>query len=931
MTELRDFLSGKDRHLVADLLELLDLDRLAGIVQKGLGVGALFVPGLAAGAAFFLADAVVGAAGKAYDASAAGQDGALARIAGAVAALSAQVPAVVIIDDADRLDHDLAVVLIENLTGRHGSKMLVVAVVDPDSPQPGADPGGSLRATLTARARFGLTSGLVQVAEADPDMGYESRLELARGLCPHLPDAAVRRIAQRTASFGDVFTVTAARGLAGLSPGEDADVARGVVDAAVNLRLARPAPSSEAMVIAWAGLVHARQADQALEILGATRQGNDPDARRWGSLERLADPAQPRLGDRDQVTAGLAPADRRAMAEAFLSEALTLAADRNAGMADQTAALLAAHRVRRDLADRGKLPRAQRDLAACLEALGDPPTALDVAATALDEWPSDVGSADDKDALAAMVLRLSGSTPQPAYGPLAEQLIAEAIDGGAVLGLEARVWAAADLLNKPGQREGALSLVGEVTADLDAHPNLGESGDRWRLLLAARSARAGHPAMAGHLLAPLLASEDQARHRPARAILDAGDGPRADIRLQNILLEDELAALPGGADDDRLRIHRALAANHATIGNYHHALAHGQHELTLRTHIQGSHHPDTLTSRADIAEWTGQCGDVAGALILSRELLPDRELVLGSDHPDTLATRANIAGWTGRCGDAAGALALCRDLLPDLERVQGPDHPDTLAARNNIAHWTGSCGDAAGALALFRGLLPDQERVLGPDHPDTLTTRANIAAWTGECGDAAGALALCRDLLSDQELVLGLDHPGALLARSSIAYWTGRCGDAARALALFRELLPDLERVQGPDHPDTLAVRSNIASWTRECGDVVGALALFRELLPDLEQVVGLDHPDTLGTRKLIAAWTGECGDAAGRWPKFRELMPDMERVLGPDHPDTFAARSDIAAGPVVGMRPGRWPCSGGCCPTWSWSWAPITHADHPG
>ena len=61
--------------------------------------------------------------------------------------------------------------------------------------------------------------------------------------------------------------------------------------------------------------------------------------------------------------------------------------------------------------------------------------------------------------------------------------------------------------------------------------------------------------------------------------------------------------------------------------------------------------------------------------------------MLGPDHPDTLTTRGNIASWTGECGDAAGALRLFRELLPDRERVLGPDHPDTLTTRNNIASW----------------------------------------------------------------------------------------------------------------------------------------------------------------------------------------------------------------------------------------------------
>ena len=42
----------------------------------------------------------------------------------------------------------------------------------------------------------------------------------------------------------------------------------------------------------------------------------------------------------------------------------------------------------------------------------------------------------------------------------------------------------------------------------------------------------------------------------------------------------------------------------------------------------------------------------------SRPLLPDQERVLGRDHPDTLTTRNNIAAWTGKTGDAREALRL---------------------------------------------------------------------------------------------------------------------------------------------------------------------------------------------------------------------------------------------------------------------------------
>ena len=187
---LRDCLAeAGTRHPVA---ELLGLDRLGGITQMGLGVGGLFVSGLAAAVGFLVAGVAVAAAGKAWDDSPAGQDGALARAARAVAETSVQVPAVVIVDDADWVDEGLAVTLIENLAARHDGHVLVVAAVDP---------GGSLQQALVSRARQGITEGLVHVADADPDMGYESRADLVRELCPQLPGAAVRRIGR---CYGDV-------------------------------------------------------------------------------------------------------------------------------------------------------------------------------------------------------------------------------------------------------------------------------------------------------------------------------------------------------------------------------------------------------------------------------------------------------------------------------------------------------------------------------------------------------------------------------------------------------------------------------------------------------------------------------------------------------------------------------------------------------
>ena len=317
-------------------------------------------------------------------------------------------------------------------------------------------------------------------------------------------------------------------------------------------------------------------------------------------------------------------------------------------------------------------------------------------------------------------------------------------------------------------------------------------------------------------------------------------------------------------------------------------------EKRFAAHV-GEAHPETLTTRHEIAAWTGRSGDARAALELCAALLPDRQRVLGPDHPDTLSTRANIALWTGQAGDANAALELCAALLPDQRRVLGPDHPDTLNTRHNMAFWTGQVGDARAALELCTALLPDRQRVLGRDHRSTLNTRHNIAFWTGQVGDARAALELFTALLPDRQRIQGRDHPDTLTTRANIALWTGKAGEAGGARDLFAALLPDVTRVLGPDHPDTLKVRASHARWTGEAGDPAGARDLFAALRPDVEGVLGSNHPETLKVRAIHAHCTGQAGDPAGARDLFAALLPHVERMLGRDHPETLKARAGVA------------------------------------
>jgi hypothetical protein len=187
---LRDGLLGPEMRQQA--AALLCRGRLAGRP----GTQNLLMSGMAGTISLLLAGLAAAAGGSVADDRPASENGAVARAARIVAAISASAPVVVIIDDADYLETGLAVAMIENLIDHHDSRVLVV---------PAVDLGCDLAAALTSRARYGPTAGRVHRAAADPRMGRRSRAELAGELSPHLTAAEARQLAWQTRTFAEIF------------------------------------------------------------------------------------------------------------------------------------------------------------------------------------------------------------------------------------------------------------------------------------------------------------------------------------------------------------------------------------------------------------------------------------------------------------------------------------------------------------------------------------------------------------------------------------------------------------------------------------------------------------------------------------------------------------------------------------------------------
>lgn len=207
--------------------------------------------------------------------------------------------------------------------------------------------------------------------------------------------------------------------------------------------------------------------------------------------------------------------------------------------------------------------------------------------------------------------------------PLVSEAVALALTGGAAVRPEARLWAA------------LLTCCTVAAAAKKGCAWQARSSPSWKPARSpARPPASGvccspsTPASRRHRPGPA-ATRHNDHHQPARAARRRPGrparhkrSPRRHPPVQITFLQAELTHTPAAADSDLLRLHHALATGYATLGDYRHALHQAEQELPLRRSLQGDDHPDTLATRANIAFWTGQVGDPAAALRLSRELLP---------------------------------------------------------------------------------------------------------------------------------------------------------------------------------------------------------------------------------------------------------------------------------------------------------------------
>ncbi|GAA0974168.1 hypothetical protein GCM10009555_029990 [Acrocarpospora macrocephala] len=311
----------------------------------------------------------------------------------------------------------------------------------------------------------------------------------------------------------------------------------------------------------------------------------------------------------------------------------------------------------------------------------------------------------------------------------------------------------------------------------------------------------------------------------------------------------------------------AQAADLATTaynkGRYQLAATAYQYALNANLDQHGPEHPDTLTSRSDLALVLWALGRPAEAEAENRAVLKVRSQLLGADHPDTLTSRSNLALVLWEVGRLAEAETENRTVLEVQKRLFGPDHPDTLTSRHNLANVLRDLGQWIEAETENRVVFEARTRLFGPDHPDTLTSRDNLAYVLRDLGQWMEAEAEHRAVLETRTRLFGADHPDTLNSRNNHAKVLRDLGQWMEAEAEHRAVLETRTRLFGADHPDTLTSRSDHAVVLRDLGRPAEAEAEHRAVLETRTRLFGAEAPDTLTSRSNLAVVLRDLGRSA--------------------------------------------------------------------
>jgi eukaryotic-like serine/threonine-protein kinase len=328
-----------------------------------------------------------------------------------------------------------------------------------------------------------------------------------------------------------------------------------------------------------------------------------------------------------------------------------------------------------------------------------------------------------------------------------------------------------------------------------------------------------------------------------------------------------------------------LGTTYYYLGELSLAIQQYERATELRRTALGPDHPDTLTSRTNLANAELDAGRAEEAARMDEETLQLQMARLGPEHTDTLTTRNNLANDYYALDRMADSARMHEETLRLYTAKLGPDDPLTLISRNNLAAVYRAAGQLAEAARMHEETLRLRTARFGPEHPETLRSRDNLAETYAAAGRLAEAARMHEETLRLYTAKLGPDHPDTLICRCNLAADYLDVGRAEEAARICEETLRLSAAKLGPDHPDTLICRSYLANAYLAAGRVAEAARTHEETLRLRMVKIGPDHPSTLQSRNYLAKVYEALGRRAEAEALRREALTLRRRTTPGDSP----------------------------------------------
>lgn len=221
----------------------------------------------------------------------------------------------------------------------------------------------------------------------------------------------------------------------------------------------------------------------------------------------------------------------------------------------------------------------------------------------------------------------------------------------------------------------------------------------------------------------------------------------------------------------------SLGALYRREGDLERAAACLEESLSLHVLMLGEEHPDTLDSRAALAELWFEQGKFEEARLHQQAVLEGRERVFGAGAMPTLEASMALAATLAQLGQFPEALALQDVVVDSRQRELGDEHlvtVESLAVRADIlCH----AEELEQATELLEHVMALRTRLLGSEHADTVRTRKALAHTRsrlqengGSCGPQEGAGGL-RHGLEPRRPVAGVEQQRG---KYTVGYRTSR-------------------------------------------------------------------------------------------------------------------------------------------------------------